>query len=216
MKYKAVVFDMDGTILNTIEDLTDATNHALAVYGLPQITVEQERYFVGNGLYTTARRAVPEGTSDELVQKVYEELVSYYRSHSEVKTGPYEGIVETIKRIHEAGIKTAVVSNKADFAVQSLVEKYFAGCFDEAMGETKGYALKPAPDMVEEILNRLGVSKEEAVYVGDSNVDLQTAENSDMDCIAVSWGFRGREKLEEYGAKVIVDTPAQIEEILKQ
>ena len=214
--YKAVVFDMDGTILNTIEDLTDATNHALAVYGLPQVTVEQERYFVGNGLYTTAKRAVPEGTSDELVQKVYEELVSYYRSHSEVKTGPYEGIVETIKRIREAGIKTAVVSNKADFAVQSLVEKYFAGCFDEAMGETKGYALKPAPDMVEEILNRLGVSKEEAVYVGDSNVDLQTAENSDMDCIAVSWGFRGREKLEEYGAKVIVDTPAQIEEILKQ
>ena len=213
-KIRAVIFDMDGTVLNTIEDLTIATNHALSVYGLPQITVEEEYYFVGNGLYTTAKRACGEGVPEETVQKVYEELLLFYRAHSEDHTAPYEGIVDVILKLRKAGLKTAVVSNKADAAVQNLVSKFFAGCFDEAMGETKGFALKPDKAMVEEMLRRLGVSKEDALYVGDSNVDLQTALNSGLPCIAVSWGFRGRAKLEEYGAERIIDKPEELLEII--
>ena len=209
-QYKAVIFDMDGTILNTIEDLYRATNHALRMYHLPERTLEEEYYFVGNGLYKTAERAVPDGTDPETVQKVYEELVRFYKDHSEDHTGPYNGIVGVIKAVRLRGIKTAVVSNKADFAVRKLVDKFFADCFDEAMGETEGFALKPEADMVDEICSRLGVSKDETVYVGDSNVDLLTAENSGMDCIAVSWGFRGREKLTEYGARIIIDSPEEL------
>lgn len=210
MKCRLAIFDMDGTILNTIEDLTVATNYALKKHGLPEVTVEEEYYFVGNGLYTTAKRATPEGTDEAMVQAVYEDLFAFYKEHNEDHTRPYEGITDVIRKLREAGIKTAVVSNKADYAVQSLVEKYFPDCFDKAMGETKGFALKPEKDMVDEILKCIGVSKEEAVYIGDSNVDLLTAENAGMDCIAVSWGFRGREKLTEYGAKTIVDRPEEL------
>ena len=209
-KIRAVIFDMDGTVLNTIEDLTIATNHALRMYGLPERTVEEEYYFVGNGLYTTAKRACGEGVSDETVQKVYEELLTFYRAHSEDHTAPYEGIVDVIKSLRKEGIKTAVVSNKANAAVQNLVSKFFEDCFDGAMGETEGFALKPDKAMVEEMLRRLDISKEEAVYVGDSNVDLQTAVNSGLPCIAVSWGFRGRAKLEEYGAERIIDAPEEL------
>jgi len=209
-KYKAVIFDMDGTILNTIEDLLDATNYALSRYGYPLHTVEEEYYFVGNGLYKTVERALPEGTGPEIVKEVHKTMVEYYKEHSEDKTAPYPGIVEVIKTLRAAGIHTAVVSNKADFAVKNLCLKFFADCFDESMGETEGFALKPAPDMVEEVLRRIGVSKDEAVYVGDSNVDLQTAKNSGLDCIAVSWGFRGYEKLLEYGAEVIIDRPEEL------
>ena len=158
---------MDGTILNTIKDLTIATNHALSMYGLPEITEEEEKNCVGNGLYMTAKRAAPEGCEDKLVKKVYEELASYYKDHCEENTGPYEGIVEVIKELKDRGILTAVVSNKADYAVQRLVEKYFDDCFLLALGETEGLALKPAPDMVLEILKRLHVETKDAVYVGD-------------------------------------------------
>jgi phosphoglycolate phosphatase len=209
-KVRAVIFDMDGTVLNTIEDLTIATNHALLKNGLPEVTVEEEYYFVGNGLYTTAKRSCGEGVSDEVVQKVYEDLLTFYRAHSEDHTAPYEGVVDVIRKLRKQGIKTAVVSNKADIAVQNLVTKFFADCFDGAMGETEGFALKPDKAMVEEMLKRLDISKEEAVYVGDSNVDLKTAENSGLPCIAVSWGFRGRAKLEEYGAKTIIDQPEEL------
>lgn len=208
--YKAVIFDMDGTILNTIDDLTIATNHALQKYGLPTHTVEEEYYFVGNGLYTTAKRACPENSADELVQKVYEELFSYYKIHNEDHTAPYDGIIPAIRALRSAGIKTAVVSNKADVAVKHLVEKFFPDCFEQTMGETKGFALKPDREMVDEIRKRLGVSEKETVYVGDSNVDLQTAKNAELDCIAVSWGFRGREKLEEYKAGRIIDSPEEL------
>ena len=209
-KYKLAIFDMDGTILNTIDDLTIATNYALRKNGLREVTVEEEYYFVGNGLFTTAKRATPEGTDEETVKAVYEDMFAFYKEHNEDNTRPYDGIVDVIKKIRESGLKTAVVSNKADYAVQSLVEKYFGGCFDKAMGETKGFALKPEKDMVDEILRSLGVDREDAVYIGDSNVDLLTASNSGMDCIAVSWGFRGRAKLEEYGAKTIIDKPEEL------
>ena len=213
-KYRAVIFDMDGTILNTITDLLNATNYALKAFGLPERTLEEEYYFVGNGLHKTVERAVPEGTDPELLEQVFETMISYYKQHSEDETKPYEGITEVIRELKNAGIKTAVVSNKANEAVQHLVERFFDGCFDVSMGETNGFALKPEKDMVVEILKRLGVENGDAVYVGDSNVDLQTANNSGMDCIAVSWGFRGREKLTEYGAGTIIDEPKELLELV--
>ncbi len=208
--YKAVVFDMDGTILNTIEDLLEATNYALRKHGFPEHTVEEQYYFVGNGLKNTVLRALPADTSPEIAEMVYTDMVEYYSAHSEDHTRPYEGIVEVIKKLREKGLKTAVVSNKAHFAMQTLVDKYFKGCFDETMGETEGFALKPDKAMVYEVLRRLDVPVSEAVYVGDSNVDLMTAQNAGMDCIAVSWGFRSRNVLEELGANPIIDKPEEL------
>ena len=215
-RYKLTIFDMDGTILNTIDDLTDATNYALRKHGLRELTVKEECMIVGNGLFTTAKRAVPEGTDEETLNAVFTDFAAYYKEHNEDKTRPYEGIVEVIHALRKAGVKTAVVSNKADYAVKSLVKKYFEDCFDMAMGETPGFALKPDKAMVDEILRSLGTERNDAVYIGDSNVDLLTAENSGMDCIAVSWGFRGHAKLLEYGAKTIIDKPEEILDLIIQ
>ena len=210
--YKGVIFDMDGTILNTIEDLLNATNFALLKNGFPTHTVEEEYYFVGNGLRKTVERALPADVSPETADAVYEDMVAYYSVHSEDHTRPYDGIVDVIQKLREKGLKTAVVSNKADFAAKALVEKFFPDCFDEVMGETEGFALKPDRAMVDEVLRRMGIQHDEAVYVGDSNVDLMTAKNSGLDCISVSWGFRQKHVLKELGAQTIIDTP---EELLK-
>lgn len=213
-KYKLAIFDMDGTILDTLEDLTDSTNYALRKNGFRELGIDEVRNIVGNGLYMEAKRATPEGSDEETVKRVYNDLFAYYKDHNEIKTKAYDGIVEVIKKLKAEGIKTAVVSNKADIGVQKLAEKYFEGCFDCAMGETKGFALKPERDMVDEILNRMGVETKDAVYIGDSNVDMETSVNSEMDFIGVSWGFRGRKKLEEYGAKTIADKPEDLLKIL--
>lgn len=213
-KYKLAIFDMDGTILDTLGDLTDSTNYALRKNGFPELTIDYVRNIVGNGLYMEAKRATPEGTDEETVMAVYNDLFTYYKDHNEIKTRPYDGIVDVIKKLKAEGINTAVVSNKADIGVQKLAEKYFTDCFDCAMGETKGFALKPERAMVDEILNRMGIKTEDAVYIGDSNVDVETAINSEMDFIGVSWGFRGRKKLEEYGVKNIADTPEDLLKIL--
>ncbi|MBP5529026.1 MAG: HAD family hydrolase [Lachnospiraceae bacterium] len=205
---------MDGTILDTLEDLTDSTNYALRKNGFRELGIDEVRNIVGNGLYMEAKRATPEGSDEETVKRVYNDLFAYYKDHNEIKTKAYDGIVEVIKKLKAEGIKTAVVSNKADIGVQKLAEKYFEGCFDCAMGETKGFALKPERDMVDEILNRMGVETKDAVYIGDSNVDMETSVNSEMDFIGVSWGFRGRKKLEEYGAKTIADKPEDLLKIL--
>ena len=210
--YKGVIFDMDGTILNTIEDLLNATNFALLKNGFPTHTVEEEYYFVGNGLKKTVKRALPADTSPEIVEEVYRDMVEYYKVHGEDHTRPYDGIVEVIRELRAQGLKTAVVSNKADFATKALVDKFFPDCFDEVMGETEGFALKPDRAMVDEVLHRMGLEPSEAVYVGDSNVDLMTAKNAGVDCISVSWGFRPRHVLEELGAEIIADKP---EELLK-
>ena len=208
--YKGVIFDMDGTILNTIEDLLNATNYALLKHGFPIHTVEEQYYFVGNGLRKTVERALPADVSQETTDAVYEDMVAYYSVHSEDHTRPYDGIVEVIQKLRSKGLKTAVVSNKADFATKALVEKFFPDCFDEVMGETEGFALKPDRAMVDEVLRRLGLMHNEAVYVGDSNVDLMTANNAGLDCISVSWGFRRRNVLEELGAQTIIDKPEEL------
>ncbi len=216
MKYKLVVFDLDGTILNTLEDLADSTNYALRENGLPERSIEQVRCFVGNGIRKLMERAVPEGTEEAVIRCVHESFTAHYKVHCADKTKAYDGVLELLRALRDAGCMTAVVSNKADYGVQTLCQDYFPGLFDFAVGEREGIRRKPNPDSVNEVLEKLKVRREDAVYIGDSDVDIQTAKNAGLDCISVTWGFRGREFLLQHGAVKFAETPEEIYgEILK-
>ena len=212
MKYDLYIFDMDGTILNTLEDLTDSVNYALKRAGFPVHSIENVRRFVGNGIKKLIERAVPNGATPEQIEAVYKDFREFYTIHCADKTKPYDGILELLQTLHENGCKTAVVSNKADFAVKELNEIYFKGMISVAIGEkeSEGIRKKPAPDTVREALKELGSVAESAVYVGDSDVDIETARNSGMDEILCDWGFRGEEFLKEHGAKIIIKKPEEI------
>lgn len=206
MKYKAVIFDMDGTILYTLEDIVLCMNEALRRNGLPEITEERIRVIIGHGIMNEVRGSVPDGTDPEITEKVYEDFNELYAVHCMDHTKPYDGIIELIGRLRRQGVKTAVVSNKGDYAVRELNDIIFPGLFEASAGEKEGIAKKPAPDTVFAVLKEMDVSAEEAVYVGDSEVDLQTARNAGMDCIIVSWGYRTKEQMKKDGAECIVDT----------
>lgn len=210
MKYQLAIFDLDGTLLNTLEDLADSTNYIMRKFGYPERTLKEVRCFVGNGIRKLLERSAPVGTPAEEIDRMFEQFKEYYGAHCADKTKPYDGIMELLSDLKEQNIKLAVVSNKADYAVKALCEQYFCGYFDEAVGERTGIARKPAPDTVNEVLKNLQIEKSQAVYIGDSEVDVQTAQNAEMDCIAVDWGFRDREVLEEAGAETIVSTPAEV------
>ncbi len=206
-KYKLVIFDLDGTLLDTLDDLADSVNAALSAVGYPGRTREEVRSFVGNGIRKLIERSVPAETAEEMVNKVHERFTVHYKEHCADKTKPYNGILELLCQLKEKGVKTAVVSNKADYAVKALCAQYFPGFLEEAIGERQGIAKKPAPDTVNEVLRILGVEKSRAVYIGDSDVDVETAKNAGLDCIAVDWGFRDKEVLKQAGAGVIVSEP---------
>lgn len=210
MKYKAVIFDMDGTILNTLEDLKNATNYSLRQFGMPERSLEEVRMFVGNGIRKLVERAVPAGTSGEKIAQILDVFLEYYEIHSADNTSPYPGILELVEKLKKSGIKTAVSTNKADVPAQELGREYFNGIFDLIVGQQDGLKVKPAPDSVNKILSILDIQKKDAIYIGDSDVDVQTAKNSGLDFIGVSWGFRGREFLEKNGAKNIVDNANEI------
>ena len=212
---RAVIFDMDGTILNTLEDLTDSINAALNKFGMPLRGIDEVRSFVGNGIHKTIERAVPEGTEEKVIEEVYDFFNPYYRKHCEIKTRPYDGIVDLLHELRAQGYKTAVISNKESGAVIKLVDTVFPDCFDDCLGDTPGIKLKPERDMVAITLDNLGVNVSEAVYVGDSDVDILTARNSDMKCISVTWGFRSRDFLIESSAEILVDKPADILELIQ-
>lgn len=210
MKYKLYIFDLDGTILDTLEDLTDSTNYALYVNHMPGHSMEEVRNYVGNGIGRLIERAVPTGTPKETQEKVLRDFREHYGAHCTDKTNPYDGIVPLIRRLRESGCMTAVVSNKADFAVQSLCRDYFPGLFDFVVGEREGIRRKPFPDSVLEVLETLQVDRADAVYVGDSEVDIQTAQNAGLDMLAVGWGFRGEQFLKEQGARTVLGKPEDI------
>ncbi len=210
MKYDVLVFDMDGTILNTLEDLWNCTNYALRAHQMPERTLEEVRHFVGNGIQKLIERATPDGTTTEENELVLSTFKLYYKEHCADTTRPYEGITETIREARRRGYRTAVVTNKADFAAQELAKEYFPELFDLVVGEKAGIKKKPAPDTVERVLDTLGIDKKRAVYIGDSEVDCQTAHNAEVDLIAVKWGFREEEILIENGAEIIVSTPKEI------
>lgn len=210
MKYKLAVFDLDGTILNTLEDLADSTNYALRENGLPERSIEQVRCFVGNGIRKLMERAVPAGSDEALICRVHESFTAHYKEHCADKTRAYDGILELLRALREAGCMTAVVSNKADYGVQTLCQDYFPGLFDFAVGEREGIRRKPNPDSVNEILEKLNVRRADAVYIGDSDVDIETAKNAGLACISVTWGFRDREFLLRHGAEKLVEKPEEI------
>lgn len=210
MKYQLAIFDMDGTILNTLEDLADSVNYALSCSNYPTRTLDEVRNFVGNGIRKLMERAVPSGTSPEELEQVYADFTAYYPKHCYDKTKPYSGMIETIQNLRKQGIKTAVVSNKADYAVQILCKQYFDGLFDYAVGEQTGVQRKPAPDSVNIVLDKLKITQNNAVYIGDSDVDIDTARNAEMDCISVDWGFRDPSFLQEHGAKIMVSSPEEL------
>lgn len=220
MGYKAVIFDMDGTILNTLEDLAGAINYAMGQAGHRcDFTAEEVGQFFGSGAKVAVTRALQCETGaappEPEVTRVLALFQEYYPAHCEIRTRPYGKIPELLAALREKGIQTAVVSNKMDQAVRKLCEKHFPGCFDAVLGEREPeIRRKPAPDMTEAALAQMGAGRQDAVYIGDSEVDLETAENAGLDCICVSWGFRGRAYLERCGAKCIVDDVETLTRIL--
>lgn len=214
MAYRTVLFDMDGTLLDTLEDLRESTNHVLRELGHPERSIEEVRRFVGNGAEMLIRRAVPEGTGEEEILRALGMFRSYYAAHCKEKTRVYDGMLALLDALRARGIKTAVVSNKPDEAVKKLSEEYFGGRMDYAVGAKDGRRCKPYPDMVDAALEALGETREGAVFIGDSEVDVQTGLNAGLPVIAVSWGFRSRETIAEAGATVIADDAAALAKLL--
>ncbi len=202
-RYDTVLFDLDGTLLNTLQDLTNATNAALRKNGYSERTIDEVRGFVGNGVALLARRSLPESLhdNDDIAMRVFEDLKAYYAEHNSDCTAPYDGIIEMLEALRTKGIKLAVVSNKNDPNVQALCARYFGGMIDGCMGEREGLRRKPACDMPHKMLEELGSIAEHSLYVGDSGVDIETARNAGMDCAVVSWGFWDRERLIAAGAE---------------
>ena len=213
-KYDTVIFDLDGTLLNTLEDLTDAVNFVMRANEYPERTIEEVRCFVGNGIRRLMELAVPEGVSGETFENVFEQFKSYYTDHCQIKTCAYEGIMELLEKLYTDGVSMAIVSNKNHAAVCELNEIYFKKYIEVAIGQKDGIRKKPAPDTVLQALKELGKEKESAIYVGDSEVDFLTAQNTGMDCVLVTWGFRTTEELGVYEPTAFIDKPEQLLKVL--
>ena len=214
MKYQAVLFDMDGTVLDTLDDLCDSINHSLAEFSLPQVSREHVRQCLGNGAAFLVSHSIPAGSSPELEADVLAFYKPWYDAHCLIKTAPYEGILPMMQSLKEHGLRLAIISNKPDRAVQELSDAFFPGLLELSVGENPSVRRKPAPDTVLTAASQIGLSVDQCVYVGDSEVDLQTARNAGMDCISVTWGFRDEAQLIEAGASVLVRTPEELESLL--
>lgn len=194
-KYTTIIFDLDGTLLDTLEDLKNAVNHVLAAHGYPIKTLEEIRKSVGNGTKVLLEKTVPDGSSNPLFNTINEEYQKYYLEHCNEKTGPYKGVREAMKQLKDKGYKMAIVSNKPDSAVKELRDKYFGEYLNVAIGDKEGRRRKPYPDSVLAAIEELGADHDECIYIGDSEVDFLTAENSGLPCISCLWGFRTQEEL---------------------
>lgn len=215
MRYGTVIWDLDGTLLDTLQDLSDAVNHALMTCGMPERRLDEVRQFVGNGVGMLMRRAVPSGDANPRFEECFAAFRAYYLHHSQDHTHLYPGIQETLQALHQMGVRMAVVSNKLQAGVDQLYHTWFEDVIEVAIGERPELKRKPAPDMVSQALKELGVRADEAVYVGDSEVDVQTARNSGLPCISVLWGFRDRCVLEQAGATCFIDQPKDIIHIIQ-
>ena len=212
MRYDTYVFDLDGTLLDTLGDLAAAVNYALRSYGMSEHSLDDVRRFVGNGVQRLMERAIPEGADNPLFDDTFATFRQYYMAHSLDTTRPYDGIPETLAALRERGCHIAVVSNKMMAATVELCQHFFPDTVEVTIGEheTEGIRKKPAPDTVFAALRQLGVGKEQAVYVGDSDVDIQTAANAGLPCISVLWGFRDKDFLIQHGAKTFVSAPHEL------
>lgn len=215
MKIDTIVFDMDGTVLNTLKDLTASVNFVLQKNGFPARTEEEYRRFFGNGIAYALKCAVPAGTPDSVIDGMLPLFKEHYGRHCLDSTGPYDGVIPLMKRLREDGYRMAIVSNKIDPAVKELNRRFFSEYVDVAIGEGEGVKRKPAPDTVFRALKELGKTRESAVYVGDSEVDYQTAVNAGIPCVSVLWGFRDRDFLVRQGATLFAETPEQVLSVLR-
>lgn len=210
MKAKACIFDLDGTLLNTLDDLANSVNEALAAHGEPQRSLAEVRRFVGNGVRVLTHRAVSEECSETLENDIFATFLKVYEREKAHYTRPYEGIEETLDALAAQGLRLAVLSNKNDDAVRALCEQYFPNRFEITQGLTESIQAKPAPDALLLICKKMGIAVEEAVYVGDSEVDVATAKACGMRLVACSWGFRDKEELLAAGASAVIDAPAAL------
>ncbi len=215
MAIKALLLDLDGTILNTLDDLADSVNHALSAHGHPTRTQREIRAILGNGVINLITRSLPEGVSNEEFEKCLATYKEHYEINKTNKTAPYDGIPEALAALKKDGYKLAIVSNKHDEAAQGLYKLFFDKLADFALGNSADIPKKPAPDMVFAAAERLGVSPDECVFVGDSEVDLQTAVNAGIPCISATWGFRDEAVLREAGATCIIHSPSELYEAIK-
>lgn len=214
--YKNIIFDLDGTILNTLEDLAAATNWVCVQHGWPVHEVEEYKYFVGNGAPKLLARVVPETVelTDELHSQLLDEFTQRYNAHKEDKTTVYTGVPEALERLKGAGLTLAVLSNKPHGAAWPVVERYYPGVFDAVQGAIPELPVKPDPTLLHRLMERLGASPADTLFVGDSNVDIRTAKNGGLTGCGVLWGFRTRAELEEAGADLIAETPERLVELI--
>ena len=211
-QYDTYIFDLDGTLLDTLDDLAAAVNYALRTYGMPEHSRDDVRRFVGNGVRMLMIRAIPDGEQNPRFEEAFSTFRQYYLEHSLDRTRPYDGVPEMLKALKQRGCRLAVVSNKFYAATQELCRHFFADTIEVAVGEheAEGIRKKPAPDTVREALRQLGVTTKNAVYVGDSDVDIETAYNSGLPCISVLWGFRDRDFLLSHGATTLISRPEEL------
>ncbi len=214
MMKNTVIFDLDGTLLNTLEDLADSVNFALSEQNFPKRSYDEIRMFVGNGIRKLIERSVPENVATEQTDKCFNTFCEYYKIHMEDKTKPYDGVLELLEVLKNSGYKTAVVTNKADFAAQALCKKMFGDLITVTVGAKDGIRHKPYPDSTNLALLKLNANKENAIFVGDSDVDIKTAQNAQIDSVGVLWGFRDRSVLESAGAMKIAKNIQELQEIL--
>ena len=217
MDIKVIIFDLDGTLLNTLDDLADSTNLALAEFGYPPKSIAEIKQYVGNGVAKLIERAIPNGKDNIHYNTCLKIFKIIYAQNMYNKTAPYNGIINLLIELKEKNYKIAVVSNKFDLAVKELCQKYFPNLIDIAIGENEaaGINKKPAPDTVNLALKQLKLTPNQAIYVGDSDVDILTAKNSNMPCISVTWGFRDIQFLKEHNANIIINDPKEIIDYLK-
>jgi phosphoglycolate phosphatase len=213
-KFNTIIFDMDGTLLNTIGDIADSVNYILKKYNFPVRTYEEILSFVGNGSAKLLELSLPEGRNTLNFESILEEYLNHYLRNNNIKTAPYQGIMELLEELYEKNYKLAIVSNKHDDNIKSLNKMYFGDYVKTAIGQSDDVKRKPAPDMVYNALNELSADIEKALYIGDSEVDILTAKNANMPCISVTWGFRDKEFLREHGAEYLIDEPGQLLEFL--
>lgn len=206
-KYKTYIFDLDGTLLSTLADLAASTNYALRTHHMPERSIDEVRRFVGNGVKKLMERAIPDGLNNPLFEDTFATFRQHYMQHNLDTTQPYPGIMQLLEQLKAEGKNIAVVSNKFYAATRELCCHFFGDLVPVAIGEREDIRKKPAPDTVIEALRELGVDKEGAVYIGDSDVDIMTAKNSGMPCVSVLWGFRDKEFLLEHGATTLISQP---------
>lgn len=213
MKYSTYIFDLDGTLLDTLLDLANAVNFAMRAKGYPERTTEEVRSFIGNGIKVLIKRSVPENTSEKDYAEALEIFTKYYLEHIADNTKPYDGITEVVETLRSNGCKVAVVSNKAHVAAQAVVKDFFGDIFDVVVGKMDEFPSKPEPDSLFYAIKTLGVKPEDCVYIGDSDVDVLTAHNAGLPCIGVTWGNRDEDVLIASGAEYIARTPKEILDI---